>query len=97
MDYATSILPITGFGYPWTGTLQVTFHPDGIIQGYYRPADNNAFVPVTGGQSGDNVWIDIGQSGQLHVTGRLQEGRIVGTAFDSRTNDQYRFSAALTR
>ncbi len=36
-NYNTTIAPIVGFGYPWSGTLQLTFNPDGIISGYYRP------------------------------------------------------------
>lgn len=95
VDYNTSIAPLFGFGYPWSGKLQLTITPDGIINGYYRPDDNQAFIPVTGGRDGQNVWLEIGQMGRLHVTGTLQRGRIVGTAFDERTNDQYKFNATI--
>jgi hypothetical protein len=80
---------------PWTGQLQITINPDGIIQGYYRPADNNAFIPVTGGKTGDGVWLDIGRTGGLHVNGVLQNGVITGGAVDQRTQQTYKFSAKL--
>ncbi len=95
-NYSASISPSFGFGYPWTGTLQLAIHPDGIINGYYRPADNAAFIPVTGGRDGQNVWIDIGDRGRLHVSGTFQNGAIVGTAFDQRSMRQYKFNAQLT-
>ena len=96
VNYDTSLSSIYGFPSPWTGTLQLTFNPDGIIQGYYRPADNAAFIPVTGGQNGDSVWLDIGRSGQLHVSGVLKDGAITGGAFDQRTHEQYNFSARVS-
>jgi hypothetical protein len=92
-DFNTSIQSIYGFDYPWTGTLQLTINPDGIINGYYRPADNMEFIPVTGGRHGDDIWLDIGSRGRLHVTGTLQNGTISGAAFDSSDNKQYKFSA----
>jgi hypothetical protein len=94
--YETSIQSIYGFDAPWTGMLQLTFNPDGIIQGYYRPADNMAFVPVTGGRNGDSVWLDIGRSGHLHVNGVLQNGVITGSAVDESTQHPYTFSARVS-
>ncbi len=92
--YETSMRPVLhAFDGPWTGTLQLTFNPSGIIQGYYRPADNMAYIPVTGGRDGDNVWLDIGSSGRLHVNGTLQNGAIVGGAIDERTHEAYNFTA----
>ena len=95
VNYNTSIAPFFGFGYPWSGRLQLTMTPDGIINGFYRPDGDQSFIPVTGGRNGENVWLDIGQTGRLHVTGTLQRGQIVGTAFDERTDDQYKFSATI--
>jgi hypothetical protein len=95
--YNTSLESIYGLPSPWTGTLQLTINPDGIIQGYYRPADNNAFIPVTGGQNGDQVWLDIGNRGRLHVNGVLQDGAITGGAIDERTHEAYKFSAQVSR
>ncbi len=89
--------PITGLGAPWTGTLQLTMNPDGIIQGYYRSGDNfGALIPVTGGRTGDSVWMDIGTMGRLRVSGTLRDGVITGTAIDARTNEPYGFTARIS-
>ena len=94
--YQTTLEPISGLGAPWLGSLQIAFNPDGIIQGYYRPADDTiAFIPVTGGRSGNNVWLDIGRDGRLHVQGQLKNGTITGTAFDEATNQGYDFTAKV--
>jgi hypothetical protein len=96
MSYTTTLEPITGLGAPWTGSLDLTFNPDGIIQGWYHPADNlMAFIPVTGGRSGDKVWLDIGTNGRLHVDGRLKNGVIKGTAFDQSSTQAYDFRARV--
>ena len=95
--YETSMQSIYGLDAPWTGTLQLTFNPDGIIQGYYRPADNMAFIPVTGGRTGDSVWLDIGRTGKLHVNGNLQNGVITGSAVDESTQKPYKFSARVSK
>lgn len=97
VDYSTRIEPLHGFGGPFTGTLQLTFNPDGILNGYYRPADNNNFVAVVGGRNGQDVWMDIGRNGDLHVTGTLQNGEIVGTAFEHNGLDQFKFTATVSK
>lgn len=90
--YSTDIQPISGFSVPLAGRLEIRTSKDGIITGFYRPADNNNFVPVTGGVIGDRVWIDIGHGGATRVDGRLQDGTIVGTIF-SPNSDPLRFTA----
>lgn len=95
--YQTTLEPLTGLGAPWTGSLQIAIHSDGIIQGYYHPAgDEIAFVPVTGGRNGDNVWLDIGRSGHLHVQGILKNGVITGTAVDESSDQGYDFTARVS-
>ena len=50
------------------GTLTLTFNPDKIIQGTYKPDFGN-FTTVTGGLTGGrNLWLDIGGT---HYTGRF--------------------------
>lgn len=97
VEYNTSISPLVGIGYPITGRLQLTLNADNIINGYYRPADNNAYIPVTGGRDGNNVWLDIGDRGRMHVTGTLQNGVITGTAYNDGSNDAYKFSASISK
>jgi hypothetical protein len=96
-NFNTSIQSLFGLDYPWTGTLQLTFNPDGIINGYYRPADNMQFIPVTGGRNGHDIWLDIGSTGRLHVNGTLENGNISGAAFDPDSKRQYKFNATPSK
>lgn len=91
--YKTTFSRIPGPSAPWTGSLQLTIHSDGIIQGYYRPDGDQGFIPVTGGRDGDNVWLEIGRDGGFHVDGTLHNGVITGAAMDEATGTQYDFTA----
>lgn len=95
--YETSLQSVYGLSSPWTGTLQLTLNSDGVIQGYYHPdGDAIAFIPVTGGRSGDQVWLDIGRNGRLHVSGTFANGAITGGAIDQSTNEAYKFTARIS-
>jgi hypothetical protein len=97
VSYDTSITPINGLEAPWNGTLKITINPDGIIQGYYHPAYEVSFIPVTGGRNGDSVWMDIGSRGRIRVNGTLQNGKIVGSAYDQNSNTPYKFIAIVAK
>ncbi len=90
--YSTDIQPVAGFAVPYTGRLQIRTSKEGIITGYYRPADNNDFVAVTGGIDGSRVWIDFGRAGNSRLTGRIHDGVITGTLFGPG-NKRMRFTA----
>jgi len=91
--YATAMTELYGSAVPYSGSLDLRVDADGIINGYYFPADySSMFVPVVGGRNGDEVWFDIGSTQLTHVNGRLQNGTIVGTAF-SGANTQFTFVA----
>lgn len=95
--YQTSLRSLYGLPSPWTGTLQLTMNPDGIIQGYYHPADDyTKFIPVEGGRNGDQVWLDIGHAGRLHVSGTIKNDNISGAAIDETTMQQYAFTARVS-
>ncbi|MEO6914073.1 MAG: hypothetical protein ABI182_08655 [Candidatus Baltobacteraceae bacterium] len=81
--YSTALTQQFGSPYPYSGKLQIRISDDGIVSGYYRPADNQSFETVTGGRSGDQIWLNIGQSGDLQITGNFVKGAIVGSAFAS--------------
>ena len=55
------------------GTLTLTIYPNGILQGLYRP-DDGSYRTVTGGLDGQNIWLDIGAMGRLHLTGTFANG-----------------------
>jgi opacity protein-like surface antigen len=91
---ATTPVPLTeqhdyGVGV-YEGTLTLDISPDGIVSGYYRPNDEE-YRQVVGGVTGDQIWLDIGYMGRLHITGKLDNGRIVATTF--LNDDTYTFSA----
>lgn len=94
--YSTSMTELYGSNAPFSGALDLSINRNGIVSGYYFPADySSMFVPVVGGKSGNAIWLDIGSSQITHVEGRVQPGSIVGTAFTA-TNAQYTFVAKQT-
>jgi hypothetical protein len=60
------------------GSLQLKISPAGIVTGYYRPADNPRFIPVSGGLTGDRFWLDIGSLSRnsRRFTGTFKNGTI---------------------
>lgn len=91
--YSTAMTQLYGSSVPYTGSLDLEIASDGTIHGYYFPADySSMFVPVVGGKTGNTIWFDIGSRDLTHVEGRLQNGVIVGTAFNN-ANSQYTFVA----
>jgi hypothetical protein len=54
---------------------------DGLINGWYIPADAGPPVEVTGSKHGSELWLEIGQMGLLRVYGSVSKtGTIAGTA-----------------
>lgn len=94
-NFLAHFTSVYGSQFPYEGTLQLHLNPDGIVTGYYRPADNMEFVPVTGGRDGDRIWFDIGQTNSTHVDAKLHDGKMTGTAIDSN-NEQLDFNASDT-
>ncbi|HLI96977.1 MAG TPA: hypothetical protein VKT72_12950 [Candidatus Baltobacteraceae bacterium] len=92
-QYDTALTELYGSAAPYTGTLKLTVSPDGIVRGYYFPSDGTAlFIPVTGGQTGQSIWFDIGNGDMYHVDARVLDGSIIGTAV-THDNAQYTFVA----
>lgn len=76
--------------YPVTGSMDLTYHPDGIVTGYYHPANLPSYIPIQGGRNGNNIWLTIGIHGVWHLDGHFNaEGKIVGSAYSNvQTPDQ---------
>jgi hypothetical protein len=55
----------------YDGVLAMTVFPDGTVQGTYREVDTGNFREVTGGVTGDQIWLDIG--------GAMRDTRLTGT------------------
>ncbi len=60
----------------YDGTLNLNIGADGIVNGYYREEDTGKFRQVTGGISGDRIWLDLGYDGP-HLNGTYKDGKIV--------------------
>lgn len=85
-DYGPAV-PYTG------GTLRLTLTPDGVVHGFFTPADTASFIPVLGGRRGSDLWFDIGQStSTTHVTASLQGNTLTGYATEPN-GTQYKFTA----
>jgi len=76
----TQTLPIPSAGV-FPGKLDLKVSSDGIVSGWYQPDYEGSTVSVTGGKQGDQLWLDIGQSGAVRIVATVQkDGSIVGTA-----------------
>jgi hypothetical protein len=93
MVYSTSIQGLVKPSYPLVGQLRIRTSPGGIINGYYQPADQGQFLPVTGGVSGKHVWLDIGNRKPMRVIGNFENGRISGTLYTT-DNQMLSFDAS---
>ena len=60
------------------GALQLRVSTDGIVSGFYRPADAPRFIPVSGGVTGDRLWLEIGTfaAHPMHFNGTFRNGKI---------------------
>jgi len=87
VTYTAAFQPQFGGGVPYTGTLVLTYHPDGIISGTYRGNSirpdpfNNRTTTLTGGVTGKYVHFSTAGLGpSLSFNGQLQHGTLTGTA-----------------
>ncbi len=89
--------PITR-AYPVTGSMDLRYHDDGTVTGYYHPAGLPSFIPITGGRTGDHIWLSIGLSGGWELDGHFRDGKIVGSATDENPGPDHnitRFGAPV--
>jgi hypothetical protein len=76
------------------GTLSLIIEPSGIVKGIYRPATGTLEI-VTGGTDGEHIWLDIGSSDNIRVSGTLKDGTITGSAVVGGFRDPFKFVANL--
>lgn len=94
VHYATSLTPLHENA-PYTGSLELTYAPDGTIHGYYFTSDYSAlYIPVVGGVNGDRIWLDIGASDIMRVQGRVHDGVIDGGVIGPADDQSFTFTAA---
>ncbi len=78
--------------YPVTGTIDLVYHDNGNVTGYYHPAGLPSRIPVTGGRQGDEIWLTIGFEGSWQLNGNFHDGMITGSA-NNGTTHPYSFKA----
>lgn len=96
--YNTALTELYGSPSPYSGTLDLRIDADGIVNGYYHPEDPASFVQVTGGRDGNRIWLDIGQKGEIHVSGTIVNGTITGQAvYSDDQSGLYAFKATPSK
>ncbi len=73
IEYDWVLTPRYGVG-QYDGTLRIKITPDGIV----------SFQVVSGGVSGNQIWLDFGLNGPVHMTGTIENGKIVGYSWLER-------------
>jgi hypothetical protein len=84
------------------GTMHLRIASNGVIQGDYRPAGGRLQDVVGGLTDGDQIWLNIGETRVIHLTGTYQAGKIVAFTYLDDTGSwilpdvprQYEFDAA---
>ena len=82
--YATTLdaWKFGGSAWQYPGQLKLHIQPDGTISGWFSNDASPFLTPVVGGKDGQHIWLDIGDTGRLHVNADLQNGKLVGTAVE---------------
>ena len=76
----TQTLPLPSAGVI-IGKMTLSVARDGLINGWYLPADAGPPVEVIGSKHGSDLWLEIGSMGSLRVYGSVNKtGMIGGTA-----------------
>lgn len=88
--YDISVWNTLSFDYPSSGSMDLTFHPDGAVTGYFHPEDLPSFIPIQGNRTGNKIWLAIGNRGTIQLNGQVDgsSGEITGSA--------YSYSSALS-
>jgi hypothetical protein len=76
--YDTTLTPEYFGAGSYEGVLRLTVNPDGSIWGYFRDVDAGGVHTVTGGETGDEVWLDLGGFNSRPITAKVENGKIVG-------------------
>ena len=92
-SYATVLTPQYGVG-GYDGVLTLNTYPGGVVNGLYRSIDGGSFVDVTGGRSGNQIWLDIPGQGQMHIDATVKGDQIIGSTFIG--SQSYDFNATPT-
>lgn len=74
---------------PYGGQLRLTVASGGEVNGWYIPDDQTNFIPVTGGMQNGQMWLTVGNAGDLRIVATVEkDGSLVGSATDERSLGQ---------
>ncbi len=84
--------PIASAG-EYAGRMTLHFSSSGIVNGTYRD-ESGTTHQVSGGLTGDNLWLSFGMRGRHQFTGLVHDdGTITGTLSNWRGPRTYEFTA----
>jgi hypothetical protein len=87
--FKTSLVSDTHPSGAYEGTLSLNFGRGGTILGYFHPVDSGQYLQVSGGLTGDRIYLDI--DGFPPIEGTYADGKIAGYTFIHE--DTHRFTA----
>lgn len=78
----------------YTGRMTLRFYSSGIVNGTYRDEFAGGIKNVSGGLSGDKLWLSFGMHGRHQFNGTIGKGGIIsGTLSNWRGPCVYTFKA----
>ena len=96
INYTTSfhlIHPSTAAG-EYTGRMTLRFYANGTVSGTYRDEFAGNIKTVSGGLSGNKLWLSFGMKGKHQFNGTVEkDGTVKGTLTNWNGPNVYAFSA----
>lgn len=87
------IHPSNGVG-EYTGRMTLRFYANGVVNGTYRDEFAGNIKTVSGGVSGNKLWLSFGMKGKHQFSGTIEkDGTVKGTLTNWRGPNVYAFSA----
>jgi len=78
----------------YTGRMTLRFYSSGIVSGTYRDESAGGFQNVSGGLTGDKLWLSFGSRGRHQFSGTIGKGGVIsGTLSNWRGPRVYTFKA----
>ncbi|HKU66825.1 MAG TPA: hypothetical protein VJP85_03520 [Candidatus Baltobacteraceae bacterium] len=78
----------------YTGRMTLHFYADGTVNGTYRDEYEGGFESVSGGLTGDRLWLSFGSRGRHQFNGTIGKGGVIsGSLTNWRGPKVYAFKA----
>jgi hypothetical protein len=76
----------------YEGVLRLDVAAGGTISGIFRNVDSGGFRTVTGGETGNDLWLDLGGNDSRPFNVRVENGKLVGGIYTA--SQPYSFVAS---